>query len=122
MLLLIPPRTEVVVMGRMSGEVTGQTWLVERNRSEEQPAEVARLLVEAKSGEVPLRLLNPKSETVTIQAGTEVATLEVAEELSTNVVAAIDKSEVSSEKEEMLRKIVQEKGSQKGKRNSFSPY
>ena len=66
----IPPCSEVIVEGTVDEEVNQQTWLVEGATSRRSPVAVARALVEPRGGKVPLCLLNPSLDPVTVRAGT----------------------------------------------------
>ena len=106
----IPPCSETMVMAETTGSIDGGSWLVESNWGQRLPAAVARALVEPKSGKVPVRLLNAREKTVTVTAGSEIATLESVEPPPDTVVAAVDNCTQTPEKEEMLSRLVEENG------------
>ena len=103
----IPPCSEAVVTSRTTDSINGGSWLVEGNWDNRLPAAVARALVEPRSGKVPIRLLNVRAETVTVRAGSEIATLEPVEPLPDTVVASVDGATQIPEKEEMLLELVE---------------
>ena len=106
----IPPCSEAVVMARTTDFINGGSWLVEGNWDKRLPAAVARALVEPRSGKVPVRLLNARAETVTVRAGSEIATLEPVEPLPDTVVASVEGAAQIPEKEEMLLRLVEQNG------------
>ena len=83
---------------------------MEGNWDKRLPAAVARALVEPRSGKVPVRLLNARAETVTVRAGSEIATLEPVEPLPDTVVASVEGAAQIPEKEEMLLRLVEQNG------------
>lgn len=64
----IPPRSELEMMVKVPpiSTSTTSTWLVEPNRGERDAAIVARAMVNPEAGEIPIRILNPRPETVTV--------------------------------------------------------
>ena len=83
---------------------------MEGNWDKRLPAAVARALVEPRSGKAPVRLLNARAETVTVRAGSEIATLEPVEPLPDTVVASVEGAAQIPEKEEMLLRLVEQNG------------
>jgi hypothetical protein len=91
----IPPCSEVFVMANLTDTGGGSTYLVE-SAGGRAGALVARALVEPKGGKVPVNLLNPRAETVTLQAGVEVATLESVEPPAMAAVTTVDEVPVTT--------------------------
>ena len=102
-------------MAQMSEPVNEGSWIVVSEWSDRPPAAVARALVTPKWGKVPVRLLNPREESVTVGAGAAIATLELIEQPSDSVVANIDveQSDVI-EKESLIQKLVDERANDLG--------
>ena len=111
----IPPRSEMIIMAQMSEPVNEGSWMVVSEWSDRPPAAVARALVTPKWGKVPVRLLNPREESVTVGAGAAIATLELIEQPSDSVVANIDveQSDVI-ENESLIQKLVDERANDLG--------
>ena len=79
----LPPCSEQMVVAAVEppDHIEGKMWLLEGSRNKERlpGAAVARALVSPQAGEVPVKLLNPRSEPIIIPAGTKVAELEEIE-------------------------------------------
>ena len=76
-------------MATVQGQSCIGPWLLEGVSKGRLPVVVARALVEPKAGCVPVRLVNPRSEPMTIYQNTTLATLEKPENLpSPGVVIA----------------------------------
>ena len=96
-------------MAQMSEPVNEGSWMVVSEWSDRPPAAVARALVTPKWGKVPVRLLNPREESVTVGAGAAIATLELIEQPSDSVVANIDMEQSDViENESLIQKLVDE--------------
>ena len=72
----IPPWSEVEVIASIEQPGLQGTWLLDQSTQKRRAASVARALVQVVSGQVRVRLLNSRAETVTVYAGLEIATLE----------------------------------------------
>ena len=79
----VPPFSEMEVMGSVPAAATSKTWVVQGKPQGRNAVMVARALVLPEACSIPLRLLNPRDEEVTIPRGTAVAELE-------NVVAEVE--------------------------------
>ncbi len=103
----VPPYSELEVMASVSGEARSATYILEGTRLK-TAAMVARALVSPTDGKVPVRLLNPRSEPITVYSGTKVATLEAADEMPLQVagVTGAREPKVSAEKQAMLWDMV----------------
>ena len=80
---------------------------------------VACALVSPEQGRVPVSLLNPRDESITVKAGTAIATLEMAEipeTLTPFVTSVATGANATQEQESMVRQLVEE--SREKKRNS----
>jgi hypothetical protein len=64
----VPPRSFVNVTGHLAAAVNG-VWIMEETTSKHLPFAVARALVEPTNTMVPVRILNPTSEPVTVYGG-----------------------------------------------------
>ena len=64
------------------------------------------------TNQVPVRLLNPKSEPITVYSGTEIATLEGVEVSteSVNVVDNVDTPQHKEQKQDLLQKLLERMG------------
>ena len=95
-----------------------QPWLLEQNPSAHLPVRVARALVAPQSPRVPIRILNPGVESITLTKNTPVAILEFVDGLSITPVNQVtfhekvllpQKENIPSEKYSMLNNLVQKK-------------
>ena len=109
----IPPQSEMEIMVKAPpvSTSTATTWLVEPNSEDRDAAIVARAMVNPGAGEIPIRLLNPRSETVTVQKGAPVAVMEPLPEedvntVSTSSVQQVPSHEVLEQKKQQLWQIV----------------
>ncbi len=105
----IPPYLEVLVLG--STDLEGEeAYLIVGNRSRSGTL-VARALVKPEQGRVPVCLLNPRAETVTLKPGSTIATLEAVEPPETATVASVALTySASPDQERMLWQLVEESG------------
>ena len=99
----IPPFSELEVMAAVL-DPTGGPWLLQASPDDRPAALVASALVEPRAGEVPVRLLNPRAETITIRNGTQIASLHPVQVLSEEdvVVAAAEPQQLPQDKQEVL--------------------
>ena len=74
--LRIPPTSEVKVMGHVNGNISEYPHILEHLSHKRLPVRVARALVIPSSLGVPVRLMNPTSETVTIYKTSNIATID----------------------------------------------
>ena len=97
----IPPYSEMEVLARVDESCEGE-WLLEESSKTRAPVAVARSLVRVTNSNVPVLILNPRAEPVTLYAGTGIAVLERVEspEGSVNVV---DNTIVTEPEEEVKR-------------------
>ena len=77
--LQVPACSEVEVMADVPDAVSGGTWIIEGTSSSRPALLVARMLVTPASKSVPVRLLNPRTNSVKVQRGTVVAQMESVE-------------------------------------------
>ena len=92
---------------------TTSTWLVEPNISDRNAVFVARGMVNPGGGKIPVRVLNPRSESVTVQRGVQIAVMEPLQteevDLASTSVSSVEQTtglEVSEEKRKQLWQIV----------------
>ena len=85
----IPPQSKMEIMMKTPSITpsTTSTWLVEPNIGDRNAAFVARAMVNPEAGEIPVRILNPRAETVTIQKGIPIAVMEPLLEKDDNLVS-----------------------------------
>ncbi len=120
----VPGLSEMEVTGTVRGLPAGvdrEVWLMEGERSKRMAAMVANAVVKPNdNNHVPVRLVNPREETVTIHRGTRIATLEdcpacVATDGVTTVGATSEAEPViSQEKQKMLWEMVERSGDELG--------
>ena len=73
----VPPNSEIEVIAAVQGHMCAGPVLLEEGKKRLAAAvAVARAVVEPRDGQVPVRLLNPRNETVVLHKNTEIATLE----------------------------------------------
>ena len=65
--LTLPLYSDQVIMNRYKGPSQKGSYIVEPKSGEQLPFSIARTLVEPRNSEVPVRLLNPKPELVTLR-------------------------------------------------------
>ena len=98
--LQLPPQSEMEIMLPVPGiaTVTASVWLVE-SVSGRRVVDVARALVSPERGEVPVRILNTRTEPVELQKGKVIATMEpLAQEQLLETVSSVEKKPEVSEK------------------------
>ena len=76
--VLIPPCSELEVMGQVQDMPDGKVWLLEESPGNQLPTSVARALVSS-AELIPVRLLNHRSETVTVHRCQKLAVVEEVE-------------------------------------------
>ncbi len=108
--LQIPARSEVEVIASCTSQAANSgMWLLEATGSNRCAAVATRALVNSNNGEVVVRLLNPREETVTVHKGMKVAELEQVESVgAANIELAETGSqtgEISREKQELLQDL-----------------
>jgi len=124
--LHLPPLSEIEVMAVVSvpgSQQMGNTYLVEAKPQDKAPVTVANALVVPKQIEknnelycLPIRIINPSSEDVTLHKGTKVAKLELIQDpdfiAATGTTVGGDKPAtlVSSEMQRLLWTLVEKSG------------
>ena len=90
---------------------TAKTWLVEPV-TDGRSVEVARALVRTDRDEIPIRLLNTRSESIELCKGKTIAVLEsiAQEQLLETIPSVGEKSQVLEQKHEQLWQMVLESG------------
>ena len=83
----MPSTSELEIMAEVEGhqELSG-IWLLEESVKKCSPAAVARALVRVNAGHVPVRLVNVRSEPVTLYKGLKIATIEQVEDECLNEI------------------------------------
>ena len=106
--ITIPPCSELEVMARVQEAPDGDVWILEEPEKGHPPATVARALV-ARSKFVPVRLLNTRTESVTVYRQQQLGVLESVEFPSETTVASIENkdSEVPEAKQQMLWSMIE---------------
>ena len=113
----VPAYSEMELLAEPQVQVMG-TWLVERTPPNLRvPVIVARGVVNASTGGVPMRILNPTDEAVMIPKGKTIAVMEPLSDdsikcLNISAVQQQDQSPLSEEKQLMLWEIVEKCGTQ----------
>ena len=74
-----PPYSELEVMAGVDKSFSKGTWLVEESTETQIPVMEALVHVRVTTNRVPVCLLNPSPELITVHGGTEVAILESVE-------------------------------------------
>ena len=107
----VPPYSEMEVMATVEQPAAG-VWLLEGVAEGRPAALTARALVTPRSGQVRVRLLNPRPERVKIYKGSKIATLEEVDEPVTQIAAVgtMEQEAVPPGKEAMLRELVEKAG------------
>ena len=112
----VPPRSEMEIAARLDTPVEG-VWLLQGAMDKSLPAAVACALVAPTSTTVPVRLLNPLTEPVTVYAGMTLATLESVEP-PLGAVDAVSSGApevaVGVEKQKMLWSLAEQSGQDLG--------
>ena len=85
--LHISAASELEVMAHVTGTIPPQPCLLEQAPQKRLPVMVARALVTPTAQEVPIRVLNPSPETVTLYKGSSIATVEPIDSLSVSPVS-----------------------------------
>ena len=111
--LCIPPLSEMEIMARVPAVAKAQTWLVEPCLSEDRTAVVvARAMVTPEDEQIPVRILNPRIEPVSLKKGEAIARMEPLHE---EVTVAATVQEETGEKEdqpEIIKELVAQASSQ----------
>ena len=110
----VPPRSEMEIMACLDTTVE-VIWLLQEAVNQRVPAAVPCALVEPSTTAVPVRMMNPKGELVTVYAGMTVATLERVKPLMGGVADVSETDQdpeqtVGVEKQGMLWDLVQKSG------------
>lgn len=98
----LPPRSEMEVLACLDEAVEQGTWMLEQALDKNLPAVVARALVGTGTHQVPIRLLNPGAEEITIYAGTQIATIERVEILQSISTVSNDESPTATAEEQAV--------------------
>ena len=112
----VPPRSELEIAARLDTPVEG-VWLLQGAMNKSLPAAVACTLVAPTSTTVPVRLLIPLTEPVTVYAGMTLATLESVEPPlgAVDTVSSGDPEvAVGVEKQELLWSLAEQSGQDLG--------
>ena len=104
----VPAKSLMQIVGTISAPLEG-LWLLEEATMKRMPVAVARGLVEPMSSRVPLIILNPSMDSVTVYRGMRVATLQSVNVPTTREVGVVNEGgtpEVAQEKREMLWDLI----------------
>ena len=102
----IPSFSELEVMADTTGVMArglGHSYLLEPIASTKLPVQAAWALVAPSASRIPVRLLNPSTQPVTVHKGTKIAFLEEADGLVISPVLDGGKTNVSSPSENILQ-------------------
>jgi hypothetical protein len=110
----VPPRSMLEIAADFKVSVEG-VWLLEEAVDKSLPFAVARALVKPTSTTVPVCILNPTEEPVTVYAGMLLATLQsvtspTGDVADTSGRTATSVAAVTAEKQEVLLNLVEESG------------
>ena len=115
----IPAKHEVQVLGMAHGELQKGTWILEAASSRiKKQIHVANAVVKPEKGVVPVQVLNPGTETITIYAGDIVAQMEHMDTSQALLVGSlkvaedeqepqIDDLKISGKKKQALWKLIE---------------
>ena len=102
--LQVPGCSEVEIMAKVPSAAEGGSWIVESNPTNTNAVMVARTLVTPNNQMVPVRVLNPRPERITVSKGTTIAMMEAVA-----VVAATSASETTP-KQQLIEDMVKQIG------------
>ena len=104
----LPAYSEMEMMANTPHNGEAGVWMVEEKTGKRSPIMVARAVIEPRGGEVPVRLLNPTDQPVTLHKGTQIATLDMVEAPTDTEVGEVQAhpEQGSVGKEEMLEQMV----------------
>ena len=91
-------------MAKVTSVATGGSWIVESNPTKNNAVMVARTVVSPCNQMVPVRVLNPRPEKITVCKGTTIATMEVV------AVVAATSEDQSTHKQQLLTQMVHQIG------------
>ena len=119
----LPPRSMMQIMGSVKVPTKG-VWLLEGPIKKSLPVTVARTPVEPTNTRIPVRVVNPLEEPITVYSGTVLGTLEEVDTPTINVDAVSPgdlNQTVDQVKQEQLWNLVQESGAElnQGQREVF---
>ena len=108
----VPPSCEMEIMAVSSATADGGSWLLEPITTTRLPIQAARALVTPANGRVPVRIVNVRTEAMTVFKGTKLACLET---FNSSQVCSIEETSnlpqakmnnVSVEKQQLLWQMV----------------
>ena len=102
--LQVPGCSEIDIMAKVPSVATGGSWIIESNPTKNNAVMIARTLVSPCNQMVPVRVLNPRPERITVSKGTTIATMEAVA-----VVAATSEDQTTN-KQQLLTQMVQQIG------------
>ena len=102
--LQVPGCSEIDIMAKVPSVAKGGSWIVESIPAKNNAVMVARTLVSPCNQMVPVRVLNPRPERITVSKGTTIATMEAV------AVVAATSEDQSTQKQQLLTKMVQQIG------------
>ena len=102
--LQVPGCSEIDIMAKVPSVAKGGSWIVESIPAKNNAVMVTRTLVSPCNQMVPVRVLNPRPERITVSKGTTIATMEAV------AVVAATSEDQSTQKQQLLTKMVQQIG------------
>ena len=102
--LQVPGCSEIDIMAKVPSVATGESWIIESNSTKNNAVMVARTLVSPCNQMVPVRVLNPRPERITVSKGTTIATMEAV------AVVAATSEDQSTNKQQLLTQMVRQIG------------
>ena len=107
--LWVPAHSEMEVLANVAQPEAPGTWIMEGDAT---PVMVARSLLDSPGAQIPVWLMNPSDQPVTLYKGKKITTLEPVEETPGVAIAAVQTKcpQISEEKQEIPWKLVDSVG------------
>ena len=102
--LQVPGCSEMEIMAKVPSAATGGTWIVESSPANSKAMVIARTLVTPTDQTVPVCLLNPRPEKITVNKGTTIAKMEAV------AVVAATSDPVMESKHQLFEDMVTQLG------------
>ena len=103
----VPGCSEIEIMAAVPDAASEGTWIIEGDVMKRNPLLVARALVTLTDMAVPICLLNPRPECITVKKGTVVAHMEPVQSLDTSFVGACQSLSLTSEPMEIKKQLIE---------------
>ena len=103
----VPGCSEIEIMAAVPDAASEGTWIIEGDVMKRNPLLVARALVTLTDMAVPICLLNPRPECITVKKGTVAAHIEPVQSLDTSFVGACQSLSLTSEPMEIKKQLIE---------------